>query len=96
MPVKRKQNLVETDRGSYYKEEWLEEFLDSKDAFYNGNENNNDENNEQQQLPEDFANSSYKIVLPIILQTLINNFAVCKHYSGTLLLVKDVSHRFGN
>ena len=29
MPVKR-QNLDETDRGSYYKEERLEEFLDSK------------------------------------------------------------------
>ena len=24
MPVKRKQNLAETDRGSYYKEEWLD------------------------------------------------------------------------
>ena len=29
MPVKR-QNLDETDWGSYYKEERLEEFLDSK------------------------------------------------------------------
>ena len=47
MPVKRRQNLAETDRGSYYKEEWLEEFLDSKGAFYNGNESDNDENNEQ-------------------------------------------------
>ena len=41
MPVERRQNLAETDRGSYYKEEWLEEFLDSKDAFYNGNESDN-------------------------------------------------------
>ena len=40
----RRQNLAETDRGSYYKEEWLEEFLDSKGAFYNGNESDN--NNE--------------------------------------------------
>ena len=24
MPVKRRQNLAETGRGSYYKEEWLE------------------------------------------------------------------------
>ena len=52
MPVKRGQNLVETDRGSYYKDEWLEESLDSKGAFYIGNENDNDdesynENNEQ-------------------------------------------------
>ena len=34
----------ETDRVLYYKEEWLEEFLDSKGAFYNANErDNNDE-----------------------------------------------------
>ena len=40
MPVKRRQ----IDRGSYYKEECLEEFLDSKAAFCNGNES--DINNE--------------------------------------------------
>ena len=99
MPVKRRHNLAETDKGSYYKEEWLEEYLDSKGAFYNGNESDNNdesynENNEQQQLPEGFANSCYKIVSPILLQKLINDFAVCKHYSGTLLLVEDVSHGF--
>ena len=43
MPVKRRQNLAETDKGSYYKEEWLEQFLDSKGAFYNGNESDNNE-----------------------------------------------------
>ena len=45
MPVKRRQNLVETDKGSFNKEKQLEEFLDSKGAFYNGNEidNNNNE-----------------------------------------------------
>ena len=53
------------------------------------------ENNEQQQLSEGFANSCYKIVSPILLQELINDFAVCKHCSGTLLLVED-SHDFGN
>ena len=67
--------------GSYYKEEWLGEPLDSKGAFYNGSQgDNNDEsyneNNEQQQLPEGFANSCYKIVSPVLLQKLINNFAV--------------------
>ena len=60
MPVKRRRNLVKIDGGSYYKEEWLEEFLDSKGAFYDGNESDNDnqsynENNEQQQLPEALA-----------------------------------------
>ena len=44
MPVKRRQNLAETGKGSYYKEEWLEELLDSKGAFYNGNDSDN--NNE--------------------------------------------------
>ena len=44
MLIKRRQNLLETDKGSYYKEEWLEEFLDSKGAFYNGNES--DDNDE--------------------------------------------------
>ena len=44
MSVKRRQNLAETNRVSYQKEEWLDEFLDSKGAFYNGNESgNNDE-----------------------------------------------------
>ena len=46
----------------------LEEFLDGKCAFYNGNESddsdnddeNYSENNEQQQLPEGFANSATK------------------------------------
>ena len=77
----------------YYKEEWLEEFSDSEGTFYNGNEiDNNDEsyneNNEQQQLSQGFGSSCYKIDTPILLQTLINDFAVCKHYSGTLYLLK--------
>ena len=56
------------------------------------------ENNEQQQLSEGFANSCYKIISPILPKELINDFAVCKHCSGTLLLVEDVtsSHGFGN
>ena len=44
MLAKRRQNLAEIDKRSYCKEEWLEEFLDSKGAFYNGNESDN--NNE--------------------------------------------------
>ena len=47
------------------------------------------ENNEQQQLSKGFANICYKIVSPILLQELINDIDVCKHCSGTLLLVKD-------
>ena len=70
MLVKRRQNLAETDRRSYYKEEQLEEFLDSKGAFYNVNESDNDD--------ESFANNCCKIVMPILLQKLIDDFAVCK------------------
>ena len=74
-----------TDWGSYCKEEWLGEFLDSKDSFYNGNGCDDDdesynENNEQQQLREGFASSCFKIVSPILLQKLINDFAVYKHF----------------
>ena len=104
MLVRRKQNLAETGKGSYYKEERLEEFLNSKGAFYNVNETDNDdescnENNGQQQLLEGFDNSCYKIVTSILLQKLINDFAVCKHQkycSGRLLLAKDVNRSFGN
>ena len=43
----RRQNLAETNRGSYYyKEEWLKEFLDNKGAFYNGSESDGSENDE--------------------------------------------------
>ena len=61
VPVKRRY-LAETNKESYYIEEWLEEVLDSKGAFYNGNESDNndesyDEINEQQQLAEGFANN---------------------------------------
>ena len=69
MPVKWKQNLAETDRGLYCNpEEWLEEFLDKKGAFYNGSESgdsdndneNYNENNEQLQLSQGFS-KFYKI-----------------------------------
>ena len=59
MPVKRRQNLAVTDRELYYKEERLEEFLDSKGTFYNGNESGND--NESYH----FANICCKIVPPM-------------------------------
>ena len=64
MLVKRRQNLAETDEVLHYKEEQLEELLDSKGAFHNGNESDNNdesynENNKQQQLPEGFTNSCY-------------------------------------
>ena len=104
MPVKRRQILAETGRGSYYKEEWLEQFIDSKGAFCNDTESDNDdescnENNDQQQLREGFASSCHKIVSPFLLQKVIDNFAVCKlqkHCSRTLPLDEDVNHGFGN
>ena len=58
----------------------------------NDDENYN-KNNEQQQLSLGFANNCYKIVPTVLLQELINDFAVCKHCSGTLLLVQKQSPR---
>ena len=54
--------------------------------------------NEQQQLSEGFANSCYKIISPVLLQALTNDFAIYKHCITTPSLVKDVtsSHDFGN
>ena len=47
MLKERQQNLAETDRGSYYnQEEWAEEFLDDKGAFYNSSESDDGDNNE--------------------------------------------------
>ena len=45
IPEERKQNLAQTERGSYYnQEEWLEEFLDDKGAFYDVSESDDSEN----------------------------------------------------
>ena len=45
MPEKRRQNLAETNRGSYNsQEEWLKEFLDDKGTFYNGSESDDSDN----------------------------------------------------
>ena len=45
----RKQNLAETDRGSYYnQEEWLEEFVDDKGVFYSGSESDDSENEDKE------------------------------------------------
>ena len=42
---KRRQDLAETDRGSYYNQkESPEEFLDNKDAFYDSTESDDIEN----------------------------------------------------
>ena len=54
------------------------------------------EDKEQQQLSEGFANSCYKIVSPILLQELINDFAFSKHCSETLFEDAISSHSFGN
>ena len=43
MPIKRRQNLFEVDKGSHYKQECLEEFLYSKGAFYSGTKSDNDD-----------------------------------------------------
>ena len=45
MPEQGRRNLAETGRGSYYnQEEWLEELLEDKGAFYNGSESDDGDN----------------------------------------------------
>ena len=44
----RRQNLAETDRGSFYnQDEWVEEFLDHKRAFYNRSESDDGDNDDE-------------------------------------------------
>ena len=52
-------------------------------------------NNEKLQVSEGFANSCYKIVSLILLQELINDFAICKHCSETPLRLEDVTSGHG-
>ena len=48
MLEERRQSLAETNRGSYCnQEEWMEEFLDDKGAFYNGSESDDCDNNDE-------------------------------------------------
>ena len=48
MPEERRQNLAETDRGSYYKqEEWLEAFLEEKSAFSDGSERDDSDHDDE-------------------------------------------------
>ena len=48
MLEERRQNLAETDRGSYNnQEEWLKEFLDDKGAFYKGSESDDSDNDDE-------------------------------------------------
>ena len=48
MPEERKQNLAETDRGSYCNQEgWLEEYLDDKAVFYNSSENDDSDTDDE-------------------------------------------------
>ena len=45
LPEERRQNLSETNRGSFYNQgEWVEEFLDDNGAFYNGIESDDGDN----------------------------------------------------
>ena len=48
MLQERRQNLAETERGSYYKQEgWLEAFFDNKSAFSDGSESDDSDNDDE-------------------------------------------------
>ena len=107
MTKENRQNIVDMDRGSYCnQEEWLEKILEDKGIFYNNgdcdsetydNESSSDGNDEQEEACKSFNNNSLKIVSPLLLQKLINNFAVCQHCGGKILPCEDMvsSHGFG-
>ena len=66
MLVKGRQDLAKTDRGSCCKEEWLEEFLDSKGAFCNGKKGDDNDGNNGNNGMEITNSSSYWRVLRIV------------------------------
>ena len=67
MSEESRQNLAETDRGSYCnQEEQLEKFLDNKDGFYNGSESNDSDNYDQIYKENNEQQQRYLRVLPII------------------------------
>ena len=79
MPEERRQNLSETDRGSYYnQEEWVEEFLDDKGAFYNGSESDDGDNDDENynENMEVVIRRCSSIVVPINLQISQENTCV--------------------
>ena len=48
MPEQKRQNLVETSKEPYYnQQQWVEEFLDDNDAFYNGSESDDGDNDHE-------------------------------------------------
>ena len=48
MPEERRQNLVETDKGSYYNQEkWVKIFLDDRGAFQSDIESDDGDNNDE-------------------------------------------------
>ena len=53
----------------------------------NDNENYN-RNDEKQEFSFGFAHDCYKIVPPILLKDVMNDFLVCRHCSGTFILVQ--------
>ena len=96
MTKEKRQNLTDMERGSYYnQEEWLKEFLEDKGIFYNDddsesetydNESSSDGDDEKEKVCESLNNNRLKIVPPLLLQELINDFAVCKHCGEKILL----------
>ena len=77
-----------------------------KGIFYNNgdcdsetydNESSSDVDDEQEEVCKSFNNNSLKIVSSLLLQKLINDFAVCKHCGGKILPCEDMvsSHGFG-
>ena len=86
IPEERRQNLAERDRGSCYnQEEWLQKFLDDKDAFYNGSESDDSDNNDEN-YNENIEGSRSKMFFKI---SFLKNFA---NFTGKHFIKNRLQH----
>ena len=87
MAEKRRQNLAETDKGSYYnQEEWLNKFLDYKGAFYDGSENDDGEN-DYKELHWKYRSSRLQMFFKKSILKSFENFTE-KHLRWNSFLIK--------
>ena len=73
MPEEIRQNLAETNRGSYYnQDEWLEEFLNDKGAVSDGSESDDSENDDQ----------NYTENIEVVLRRMFFKIGILKNFAN--------------
>ena len=104
-PNKKIKNSNDKGKQTEFSRHGQREILEDKGIFYNNSDSDNrthdnesssdGDEDEQEKVYESFNNNSLKIVSPLLLQELINDFAVCKHCGGKLLLCEDMVSSHG-